>query len=778
MGKKSNALSVKSSSAMVKAYAELSSVLEEVAPIGHETHETDIPQTNNSLSIDKSGKKLAVIGNDGEVNVYDISKNNFQFITKYFVKDLKHVSSEEKDKFLFATGSGNLYELDLTENEVFDKGRFEIQSSKKFDFVRFPGSPNSLLYYSEEHLLLLEKGEIKDKIETGADLSEIKDIQTENNLVLIQLKDRLLAVDLLTKKRIFELEVEGLVNFTLADNLLFVKSKKEIVRFEISGDSFKEIRRYNESELMDSIIPELARVEGQEDFLNPDIYNGLASQAETLLTNSRISFVNGKTMLVYNSRGSSSVYNFFIGSLEDRKFNAIRYKQKEKTEAGVLRIVATIIPFDQLPKTVSNSRYIFSNLDGIIAAIDTSKFEVKFSLVPPTPINMGFSTSQENVLYYKHSLNNESYLTTLDTEESLTSLIKIPSTSGNVFEISPDKKYLLVESNQMIITGELNHKLFLIALPGGENIRSYRYDDWIYSAAFVEDNFFYIGMDFSAVGLHDAGKLYWNNLLKNHKSSYLDKKIRKIAAVINGSALILMDNDELAFIHRTKYRLSDSHIGKGKILAWNYKTSKVLIQTGNDLFVYTLTADSLSKKRLQENPFSKVFLLSNNGEIVGLIDNKTVIYNPEIGNEIEIDANPKDAHIVFDGNVLALVFENKTVFYSFKTGEELATVQIISDDKNSSFLWTTPPDLIAKQGWFYTNNPNLIKLFQVDGNGNKIEILPESEAARSYFDFFNSKEMILAKLRSYNEYKNNLMMMETEKQNILIDNQSQKKLLK
>ena len=72
----------------------------------------------------------------------------------------------------------------------------------------------------------------------------------------------------------------------------------------------------------------------------------------------------------------------------------------------------------------------------------------------------------------------------------------------------------------------------------------------------------------------------------------------------------------------------------------------------------------------------------------------------------------------------------------------------------NGYLWTTPPDEFAPNGWLHSDRTDLISLASVDENGKVIEYIPEEDPRfNDYMQIYNDPEMVMTRLYDYERYK-------------------------
>lgn len=100
-------------------------------------------------------------------------------------------------------------------------------------------------------------------------------------------------------------------------------------------------------------------------------------------------------------------------------------------------------------------------------------------------------------------------------------------------------------------------------------------------------------------------------------------------------------------------------------------------------------------------------------------------------------------------------------FWNFETGDLLAK----SYNLDRGYLWITPPDDTAKNGWLHTNRPDLISLLEADkGNGQKPEFLFEGdERFEDFLRIYNDSEMVMTRLNEWERHKELLQVWRRNK---------------
>ena len=200
----------------------------------------------------------------------------------------------------------------------------------------------------------------------------------------------------------------------------------------------------------------------------------------------------------------------------------------------------------------------------------------------------------------------------------------------------------------------------------------------------------------------------------------------------------LVDPDELTFIFG-EY-IQDGKPPKG---LWSAKTGQRL-----------LTFDGFDGAQVMVLPDGKRFLSCD-------LENNITEWSLETGKCLrKFEGVP----VFFDFNhvvdmayhpdwpvLIAVTREGMFYFWNFDTGLLLATAYNL----DRGYLWATPPDDLAKNGWLHTDRPDLISLLEADkGNGEKPEFLFEGdERFEDYLRIYNDSEMVMTRLNDWDRYE-------------------------
>ncbi|MBF0441072.1 MAG: hypothetical protein HQK54_04140 [Oligoflexales bacterium] len=104
-----------------------------------------------------------------------------------------------------------------------------------------------------------------------------------------------------------------------------------------------------------------------------------------------------------------------------------------------------------------------------------------------------------------------------------------------------------------------------------------------------------------------------------------------------------------------------------------------------------------------------------------------------------------------NGKKIVTMSEDRTIkIWSIDDGVLLATIHSL----NHGFLSETPPDEYSKHGWFWTNRPQLINIFERFKDGSESSaICPDDPRQDDFITAHNNQKIVLARIRGLNEYR-------------------------
>jgi WD40 repeat protein len=101
--------------------------------------------------------------------------------------------------------------------------------------------------------------------------------------------------------------------------------------------------------------------------------------------------------------------------------------------------------------------------------------------------------------------------------------------------------------------------------------------------------------------------------------------------------------------------------------------------------------------------------------------------------------------------LIASSFDGKLFYWDYKTGELLATSYAL----DQGYLWMTPPDEFAPNGWLHTNRPDLISLIEMDKEAqeNPTIINEDDQRFKDYMRIYNDQDMVMSRLNDWDRYQ-------------------------
>lgn len=104
-----------------------------------------------------------------------------------------------------------------------------------------------------------------------------------------------------------------------------------------------------------------------------------------------------------------------------------------------------------------------------------------------------------------------------------------------------------------------------------------------------------------------------------------------------------------------------------------------------------------------------------------------------------------------DGRLLISGSEGGQVnFWDYEKNELLATAHNVDE----GYLWTTPPDDFAGNGWLYTDRPDLIGLTAVNPENGEMEYIPENDRRFiDYMQLYNDGKMVMSRINDRERYQ-------------------------
>ena len=101
--------------------------------------------------------------------------------------------------------------------------------------------------------------------------------------------------------------------------------------------------------------------------------------------------------------------------------------------------------------------------------------------------------------------------------------------------------------------------------------------------------------------------------------------------------------------------------------------------------------------------------------------------------------------------LIASSFDGKLTFWDYKTGKLLATSYAL----DQGYLWITPPDEFAPNGWLHTDRPDLISLMEMnkENQENPTFIYEDDQRFKDYMQIYNDQDMVMTRLNNWDRYQ-------------------------
>jgi WD40 repeat protein len=100
--------------------------------------------------------------------------------------------------------------------------------------------------------------------------------------------------------------------------------------------------------------------------------------------------------------------------------------------------------------------------------------------------------------------------------------------------------------------------------------------------------------------------------------------------------------------------------------------------------------------------------------------------------------------------LVAVSYDGVITFWDYESSRLLATSYALDE----GFLWTTPPDDFAKDGWLYTDRPDLVSLAAIDPLDGHFDYLEENDKRFSdYLQIYNDGEMVMTRIHAWERYQ-------------------------
>ena len=128
--------------------------------------------------------------------------------------------------------------------------------------------------------------------------------------------------------------------------------------------------------------------------------------------------------------------------------------------------------------------------------------------------------------------------------------------------------------------------------------------------------------------------------------------------------------------------------------------------------------------------------------------------------------------------LIASSLDGMLFYWDYETGRLLATSYAL----DHGYLWTTPPDKFAPNGWLHTDRPDLISLIEMnkEDQQNPNFVYADDPRFKDYMQIYNDQEMVMTRLNDWDRYQELLKIRlgnQERTSEFLLDGQTPIKLL-
>ena len=193
-----------------------------------------------------------------------------------------------------------------------------------------------------------------------------------------------------------------------------------------------------------------------------------------------------------------------------------------------------------------------------------------------------------------------------------------------------------------------------------------------------------------------------------------------------------------------------------KILAIGESNKKILvfdIESGENILCFEGHKDEISEIAIHP---SKPILVSSDDS------NQIYKWNLETGERLQVFQGLAPCvwrwrHIrslVISENekwLIASSLDGMISYWDYRTGRLLATSYAL----DQGYLWTTPPDEFAPNGWLHTNRPDLISLIEMnrEDQENPTFIYEDDQRFKDYMQIYNDQDIVMTRLNDWDRYQ-------------------------
>ena len=285
-------------------------------------------------------------------------------------------------------------------------------------------------------------------------------------------------------------------------------------------------------------------------------------------------------------------------------------------------------------------------------------------------------------------------------------------------DFSPDGRLIIAIISQ-IYNPKSDRKAIILDIDTGETIwTSVDLTSYVQSVAFSPDGSLFLAGD------HRFGTDMYKIIL-------WDTKSKKILRTFKGHKNYIYS---VAISPDNKFVLSGS---------WDRMAILWDIDTGNKI-------KTIEK---HEDQISSVAFSSDGLFFITVGDNRVILWETATCKEIRCFKHHKKVYNAFfshdDRLLVTTSADNRSNFWDQTNGEKLVSLHNLK----KGFLWTTPPDEVAKSGWFWTDCPELISVIKCNEDGsNPIPLEDNSEDRNIYISLYNRQDMVMDRLNNWEKY--------------------------
>lgn len=211
---------------------------------------------------------------------------------------------------------------------------------------------------------------------------------------------------------------------------------------------------------------------------------------------------------------------------------------------------------------------------------------------------------------------------------------------------------------------------------------------------------------------------------------------------------------------------NDSHfddlifdLGKNRFLTMVKKTGFDLWEIGRSQRIHSFLAPECNIVDFAIHPDGKTFFAgySQNHLLKWDLETGTMLYDYQEKLFSEETRQITNLTVSPDGKLLIISTERGEIqFRDYQTLELRGSTYNLSD----GWLWITPPDQYATDGWLYTNRKDILPLIEYDGKKSKKPnfLIDSDERVDDYIKRFHDKNMVMNRIFHPDRYQEDLSM--------------------